>query len=162
MTSERCPPRRGVSGDVAERGPPDTAQSMDEDPRRQPTRQIRATGSANQPCRRLSSASMTSYRSPHGWCLTVGRRSDPSRGPIPRASIAISTRLDAPSLPLTFATWTEAVFLLMNKASAISPSVRPSATRPDHLPLPRRQVVAAAARVGLPFLFADDGRPVER
>ena len=47
----------------------------------------------------------------------------------PRSAMdTISALLPAPSLPLMLATWTEAVFLLMTRASAISPSVRPSAT----------------------------------
>ena len=48
--------------------------------------------------------------------------------PSPIASVAISTRLLAPSLPLIIATWNEAVFLLMKSSSAISPSERPAAT----------------------------------
>ena len=80
--------------------------------------------------------------------------SEPSIGAIPRASIATSTRFDAPSLPLTFATWTDAVFLLMNSASAIS-AVRPAVgDEGDDLLLPWRQVVAAPASVGLALLFS--------
>ena len=52
---------------------------------------------------------------------------DPSStSPRRAASRAISMRDAAPSLPLMFATWTEAVFLLMTRASAISPSERPA------------------------------------
>ena len=56
-------------------------------------------------------------------------RGQPSPTSFPRRAMdTISARLPAPSLPLMLATWTEAVFLLMTRTSAISPSVRPSAT----------------------------------
>ena len=71
--------------------------------------------------------------------------------PSPIASVTISTRLLAPSLPLIIATWNEAVFLLMNRASPISPSESTGGNERQDFALAGRQVVASArlrARTG--------------
>ena len=127
MTSERCPPRRGCPAmwpNAAHPTPPNPWTK---------TRAGSRPGRSKPPDLRISLVEgrlhHAGYRSPTAGVSRWDAESRPLRWPMPRASIAISTRLDAPSLPLTFATWTDAVFLLMNKASAISLSVRPSATR---------------------------------
>ena len=106
---------------------------------------IRATRSAtrrSRPKKNRASAGSNGARPLNGQSSTgrparaTAQADEPSPAASPVASTrprrsaisAISTRLDAPSLPLMFATWTDAVFLLMNSSSAISPSVRPTAS----------------------------------
>ena len=56
-------------------------------------------------------------------CIARRRGYGPATRPVRRAILTISARVLAPSLPLMFATWTEAVFLLMKSSSAISPRI---------------------------------------
>ena len=59
------------------------------------------------------------------------------------ASVAISTRLPAPSLPLIAATCTDGVFVLMKRLAPISASDRPATVCARTL-CSRRQIVSAA------------------